>query len=173
MKRYAKHLVSLFSLALLLAIAIPQRALADDDDPPGRVARLAYVQGNVSFQPAGTDDWVAAVVNRPLTTGDKLWNDNDSLTELHLGSAFVRLGANTGFSFLNLTDNMTQIRLTEGTLNIRVRRLSDDEAYEIDTPNLAFSVLRAGNYKVNVNENGDTTVVLIRDGEGGSGALLP
>jgi len=166
MKRYALHLVSLFSLALAMSCLIPQRAAADDDDPPGRVARLGFVRGNVSFEPAGTEDWVSAVVNRPLTTGDKLWNDNDSFSELHLGSAAIRLGSNTGFSFLNLTDNMTQVQLTEGTLNIRVRRLADDETFEVDTPNLAFTLLRPGNYKVNVNEAGDATIIVVREGQG-------
>jgi hypothetical protein len=166
MKRYTLYVVSLLSLALAMACLIPQRAAADDDDPPGRVARLGFVRGSVSFEPVGTDDWVSAVVNRPLTTGDKLWNDNDSFSELHLGSASIRLGSDTGFSFLNLTDNMTQVRLTEGTLNIRVRRLADDETFEVDTPNLAYTILRPGNYKVNVNEAGDTTVVLVRDGQG-------
>src|SRR5580692_2976169 len=166
MKRYLLQLVSLLGLALALASLIPQRAVADDDDPPGRVARLGFIRGNVSFEPAGTEDWVSAVINRPLTTGDKLWNDNDSYSELHLGSASIRLGSNTGFSFLNLTDNMTQVQLTEGTLNIRVRRLGDDETFEVDTPNLAFTLLRPGNYKVNVNEAGDATVVVVRDGQG-------
>jgi hypothetical protein len=166
MKRRTLQLVSLLSLALALAFLVPQRAAADDDDPPGRVARLGFVRGTVSFEPAGTEDWVTAVVNRPLTTGDKLWNDNDSYSELHLGSASIRLGSNTGFSFLNLTDNMTQVQLTEGTLNVRVRRLGDDETFEVDTPNLAFTLLRPGSYKINVNEAGDTTVVLVREGQG-------
>jgi len=166
MKRYTLHLVSLLSLALAMACLIPQRAAADDDDPPGRVARLGFVRGNVSFEPAGTEDWVSAVINRPLTTGDKLWNDTDSYSELHLGSASIRLGSTTGFTFLNLTDNMTQIQLTEGTVNIRVRRLGDDETFEVDTPNLAFTLLRPGNYKVNVNEAGDATIVVVRDGQG-------
>jgi hypothetical protein len=166
MKRYLLQLVSLLGLALAMASLIPQRAAADDDDPPGRVARLGFIRGNVSFEPAGTEDWVSAVINRPLTTGDKLWNDNDSFSELHLGSASIRLGSNTGFTFLNLTDNMTQVQLTEGTLNIRVRRLGDDETFEVDTPNLAFTLLRPGNYKVNVNEAGDATVVVVRDGQG-------
>jgi hypothetical protein len=166
MKRHPLHLVSLLGLALAMVSLSPQRAAADDDDPPGRVARLGFIRGNVSFEPAGTEDWVSAVINRPLTTGDKLWNDNDSFSELHLGSASIRLGSNTGFSFLNLTDNMTQVQLTAGTLNIRVRRLGDDETFEVDTPNLAFTLLRPGNYKVNVNETGDATVVVVRDGQG-------
>ena len=33
----------------------------DPPDPPGRVGRLNYIQGSVSFRPAGEDDWVTAV----------------------------------------------------------------------------------------------------------------
>src|SRR6266436_5941257 len=123
MRTHAFKLVSLLSLAMAVALFVPQRAAADEDDPPGRVARLSYTHGSVSFNPAGTDDWVGAVVNRPITTGDKLW-----------------------------TDNIAQIRVTEGTINIRVRSLSDDETFEVDTPNLAFSILRPGRYRISVNE---------------------
>src|SRR5207249_3651053 len=105
-------------------------------------------------------------VNRPMTTGDKLWSDDRSRAELHLDTAVIRLSDHTGFSFLNLSDEVTQLRLTEGTLNIRVRRLGDDETFEVDTPNLALSILRPGSYRISVNEAGDATVVAVREGQG-------
>src|SRR5437660_5540809 len=168
MRKHVLKLVTLLSVLLATALFAPQRATADDDDddPPSRVAALSYASGTVSFNPGGTDDWVSAVVNRPLTTGDRLWTDNGARAELHIGSAAIRLSGNTGFSFLNLDDRMAQIRLTEGTLNLRVRHLEQDESIEVDTPNLAFSILRPGNYKINVNEAGDSTFVVVRDGEG-------
>src|SRR5713101_1026775 len=166
MRNQALKLVGLLSVALAVALLVPQRAAADEDDPPGRVARLSVARGQVSFNPAGTDDWVSAVVNRPITTGDKLWTDRDARAELHVGSAAFRLAGETGFSFLNLSDQILQVQVTEGTLNVRVRRLEQDESIEIDTPNLAFSVLRPGNYRIDVNEAGDTTVVVVRDGQG-------
>ncbi len=165
------------SAVLLLAlatVALPQPAAAqneqDDqqDDPPSRVARLGYMEGSVSFQPAGESEWVQAVANRPMTTGDKLWADKDSRAELQLGSAVIRLNANTGFSFLNLDDNTVQIQLTSGALNISVRRLDRDDAFEIDTPNQAFSVFQPGSYRVEASEDGNYTVVSVREGEGES-----
>jgi hypothetical protein len=165
--KHARKVASFLGMAFMLALFLPKLALADDDDdPPSVVARLAYAQGSVSFQPGGTDDWVAAVVNRPITTGDKLWSDNDGRVELQLDASSIRLSNNTGFSFLNLGDNITQVRLTEGTLNIRVRNLEGDETYEIDTPNLAFSITRPGVYRVTVNEGGDSTDIVVRSGEG-------
>jgi len=161
----AVKLTILFCLMIALAAFAP-RAWADDDDPPSRVARLAYMQGSVSFQPAGTDDWVTAGLNRPVTTGDKLWSDRDGRIELQLDGSLIRVSSNTGVSFLNLNDNVTQIQLTAGTILVRVRRLDDNETYEIDTPNLAFTVLAPGLYRITVNEAGDSTAVKIRSGRG-------
>src|SRR5215469_5519968 len=161
--------LSICTMALavsLFALLSPLRAVADDDDPPSRVARLSYRSGSISFEPAGTDDWVNAVTNRPITTGDKLWADDDSRAELHLGSASIRMSSHTGFSFLNLSDYTTQIQLTAGTLRVRVKRLAGNENFEIDTPNLAFSILRPGVYRVSVNEDGSSTIVKVRNGEG-------
>ena len=39
------------------------------------------------------DQWTQAVINRPLTGGDRLWADRDGRGELHVGSTAVRLGA--------------------------------------------------------------------------------
>ncbi|MGH8121906.1 MAG: hypothetical protein ACREPT_03960, partial [Rudaea sp.] len=39
-------------------------ASADAPDPPSRVARLALINGAVSFVPAGENDWVEAQLNR-------------------------------------------------------------------------------------------------------------
>ena len=156
-------------LGLALAtIAIPKSASAQDDqdDPPGRVARLGYMEGSVSFQPAGEDDWVGAVPNRPMTTGDKLWSDVDSRAEVQLGSAVIRLSAMTGFSFLNLDDNTIQIQLTSGVINVTVRRLNDDDDFEVDTPNLAFTALQPGHYRIEAGQDGTTTTISVRAGEG-------
>lgn len=162
----ARKSVILLGLAIALALIMPLRSAADDDDPPSRVARLSYAQGSVSFQPAGTDDWVSSVVNRPVTIGDKLWSDDDGRVELQLDGSLLRLSRNTGISFLNLSDNVTQIELSAGTLVIRVRRLDDDETYEVDTPNVAFSILRPGLYRISVDEQGQTTAIKVSSGQG-------
>jgi len=166
-RKHARKVASVLGVAIALALFLPKLVLADDDDdPPSVVARLAYSQGAVSFQPAGTEDWVDAGINRPITTGDKLWSDQDGRVELQLDASTIRLFHSTGFSFLNLNDNITQVRLSEGTILVRVRHLDDNETYEIDTPNLAFSINRPGTYRVNVDEGGDATSIRVRDGEG-------
>ena len=152
--------------AALLTLSFPPATAADNDDPPGRVARIRYLQGSVSFQPAGESDWVSAVTNRPMTTGDQLWADADSRAEVQIGSAMIRMAANTGFSFLNLSDRTVQIQLTEGTLNLRVQRLGRDEVFEVDTPNQAFSVTQPGQYRVEAGTDGNSSMVIVRQGQG-------
>ncbi len=164
--------LSWWSAVLALAFStalLPRQAVAQDQDqqdPPTRVARLGYMEGSVSFDPAGTDDWVQAVPNRPMTTGDKLWADKNSRAELQLGSAVIRLSENTGVSFLNLDDHNVQLQLSSGAINIRMRRLDQDDYFEVDTPNLAFTVNQPGSYRLNASDDGNYTVVAIRDGGG-------
>ena len=74
MDKVLKNMMSwisvLVGVALLTTTLPPEASAQDQDDPPSRVARLGYMQGSVSFQPAGEPDWVQAVPNRPMTTGD-------------------------------------------------------------------------------------------------------
>lgn len=152
-----------FSLALGLAQAQDNEPV--EADPPDRAARLSFLQGDVSMQPAGEDDWAPAMLNRPLTTGDKLWTEPGGRAEVQVGPAAVRLDSDTGFSFLNVDDDTIQMRMTAGVVNVRVRWLDQNDHIEIDTPNVALSLLRPGNYRVEVNDAGDATVVKISEGE--------
>jgi len=138
----------------------------NDQDPPGRVARLNYSEGSVSFQPGGENDWVTAVPNRPMVTGDNLWADENSRAEAHIGSTAIRLRPKTGITFLEITDRTTQIRLAQGSLIMRVRHVDDEDTYEIDTPNLSLALLQPGEYRIDVSEDGKQTVTTVRQGRG-------
>jgi FecR protein len=138
----------------------------DDNDPPGRVARLQFMNGSVSIQPAGTGDWVQGAVNRPLTNADNVWADKNSRAELNLGTGIFRIGAESSLTLTNVNENTVQVSLHQGTLNAHVRHLFDGETYEIDTPNQAFTILRTGDYRFDVDPNGDATVVTVWKGEG-------
>jgi hypothetical protein len=175
-------LVLLLTLLVGLLLALPPIAAAQDHnqdpgqdpaqvqaqvvDPPTRVARLNYVQGAVSFQPAGEQDWLEADVNRPLTTGDNLWADKDSRGEIHIGATAIRLSSETGISFLNLDDRTVQLQLAQGTIEVHLRRLEPGNAFEIDTPNLAFTLAASGEYRISADPDGNSTSIIVREGAG-------
>ncbi len=154
----------------MFALSLIPLAVAQDPDPPSRAARLSYINGSVSFQPGGVDDWVPATPNRPMTTGDRLWSDDGSRAEMNLGSAEFRLGSRSNFTFLNLDDRTAQVQISVGSLNVRLRRLADDETVEIDTPQVAFTLLRPGEYRIDVDEAGDATILTVRGGDGEASA---
>jgi hypothetical protein len=129
-----------------------------------RAAQLSYAEGSVSLEPAGTNTWTGAAINRPLTLGDRVWTDRDSRAEIDIGDAVIRLGSTTGFSFLNLDEQTAQMQVTAGTVIVHIDSLASGEQDEIDTPNVALTLQQAGTYRVEVNDSGDTTVVEIAEG---------
>ncbi|HEX4346707.1 MAG TPA: DUF6600 domain-containing protein [Vicinamibacterales bacterium] len=152
---------TLIAAAALAGVAVSaQQVFAD---PPARIARIAVVSGQVSFRPSSTDEWDAASPNYPLTIGDHVWTDRSARTELDLGSAAVRLNAQTEMSVLDMDDRSVQLRLTEGTLHVRLRNGWSD-SFEVDTPNGAVTLLQPGTYRIDVNANGDASTVTVRRG---------
>jgi hypothetical protein len=137
-----------------------------DQDPSNRVAQLNYTTGSVSFQPGGQGDWVDAVQNRPLTSGDNLWADQNSRAELHVGSTALRIDSQTSLTFLTLNDQMTQLRLSAGALIVRIRNIEDGTTFEVDTPNLAFDIQSPGEYRIDVNADGNETLTTVWQGRG-------
>jgi hypothetical protein len=124
------------------------------------------MQGSVSFQPGGENDWVDGALNRPLVTGDNLWADEGSRAEVHIGSTALYLGPKTGITLLEVSDLAAQIRLAQGSLIVRVRHVDDEDSYEIDTPNIAFVVRQPGDYHIDVDPDGNRTDVTVWHGRG-------
>src|SRR5689334_6714235 len=137
-------------VAALLGIAAVS-GWAQAGDPPSRVARLNYMNGPVSFRPGSVEEWTAATLNYPLTNGDHLWTDPGATTEIHVGSTAVRMDASTAMAILNLDDRSLQLSVTEGSVNVRVRYLAEDEFIEVDTPNVAITLLRPGVYRIDAD----------------------
>ena len=82
------------------------------------------MSGEVSMQPGGVNDWIAASQNRPLTTSDRVWTDKDSRAELNVGDGFIRMNSETSLTLTNVTDGNVQLELDQGTLSVTVRHLS-------------------------------------------------
>jgi hypothetical protein len=141
-------------------------------DPPGRVASLNLVEGAVSFAPADAagspeaNAWTPALLNRPLTSGDRLWTGPRARSELHIGSTAVRMSEQTSLDFLTLDDDAVQLRLAQGSLRLRVRTLFEGQRLEVNTPNLAFVITQPGDYRLDAYPGSNTTRVVALSGAG-------
>jgi Family of unknown function (DUF6600) len=150
-----KRIFSALGAASLLATIVVA-------DPPARVARINYLQGPVSLQRGDLGAWDQAVINYPMVANDSLWTDDHARAELHIGSTALRLADQTSISFLNINDQVVQIRLAKGVVELNLNRLDPAESYEIDTPCASASLSQTGDYRLEVDEAGDATIITRR-----------
>jgi hypothetical protein len=134
------------------------------DDPPARVARLSYLKGSVSFLRAGVDQWSQAALNFPVTTGDRIYTDQDARAELQVGNYTVRLSQRTDLTVTNLNDQDLQLGLEQGTLRLTVYQLPSGDTVEIDTLNGVLTVMQPGTYRVDIEQGGERTQVYVNSG---------
>ena len=95
-----------------------------------------------------------------------MWADKDSRAELQTGSTSIRMDSETSVTFLDIDDHTTQLKLSQGSIIVRVRHLDDDDQFEIDTPNVAFQIQRTGEYRVDVSADGNETDATVWHGRG-------
>ncbi|MDE2271298.1 MAG: FecR domain-containing protein [Xanthomonadaceae bacterium] len=136
------------------------------DQSPGRVARLAYLDGQVQFAPAGENDWGSVDLNRPMVIGDRLLTGSDGRAVLQLGDSSVRIDHDSAFDFLNLAQDNVQIELSQGTLNLAVRQLNQGANFEVDTPTVAFVASTPGVYRIDDSPSGVGSMVTVFQGSG-------
>src|SRR4029450_2578202 len=107
--------------------------------------------------------WEPADRNVPMTLGDRVWTGDDGRLELQVhGGNLVRLAARTDLQALNLTNGVQQFSLALGTASVSIRRLGDDEVFEIDTPNAPVTLERPGDYRLDVDADGNSRVQVRR-----------
>lgn len=153
-------------LKLWFAITLLSGATLALAGPPGQVGRISYLTGTVSFAAADArNDWGVAPLNRPVTSGDRLWADRDGRAEVRVGPTAIRMGALTSVDVLRLDDDGTQLRLAQGTLNVNLRQLDPGDSFEIGTPGGAVLLTQPGSYRVTVDPSGNATTVLVRRGQ--------
>ena len=136
-----------FLTAAVWAADSPAADAPGATDPPGRVARLQYMNGQVSVQPNGTDHWVQGSSNRPLTNADNIWADKDSRAELSLGTGLMRISSETSLTLTNVNTDSVQVSLHQGALNVHVRQLESGEV--CSEGKLLFSFIDVQNETLN------------------------
>ena len=144
-------------LASVLALGFATRAEAQPAplvDPPGRVARLSDVGGQVWLYSPDTGDWVNATRNRPLTTGDRLATDAGARAELQIGSTTLRLAAASELEIRLLDDAHLSLQLHSGSVAVRLREAAEASEFELATEDGRFLAPRAGRYRFDHDKTG-------------------
>jgi len=163
MARVARFLMRWMPL-LLIGGMVGVAVAAPDEDPPGRVGRLAEtIGGDVWLYTADGGEWIAAERNRPLTTGDRLSTDADARAEIQIGSTTVRLDGGTELEVLRIDDEQMRLQLRGGSLALRLERSDTAGEFRLVTEEGEFSFRRAGRYRFDRGEG--TTEATVYSGE--------
>ncbi len=171
-KRFAKTAVML-ALTALSTAALAQESL--DTEPPGRVGRVALVQGKVSIGGDVGEASQDALVNWPVTTRNLITTEAGGRTEVRIGSTAIRVDADSSLEISELDDDSVRLRLHYGSASIRI--LSEDvlPEFELSTPQGRVRMLKPGRLRVDAERVRDTSVVSVFEGEAqveGGGASL-
>ena len=118
-----------------------------DGDPPDRVARIAETYGQVWLYSPDAGEWITALRNRPVTSGDRLATDTGGRVELTLGSTTLRLDAGSELEVLRLDDNRVALQLHNGSAAVRIRDARAVGEFEMTTLEGRFRVQTAGRYR--------------------------
>jgi uncharacterized protein DUF6600 len=155
------------------------RGGSTSQDPPGRVARLNELAGDVSFQAPGDSQWTKATQNYAVSSGDRLYVAPASHAELDFGQGVARVGDRGDVTVTNLSDHFAQLGIANGMMDASVYRWIPGDSIELDTPNGALIPQAAGVYRVWVDPSDNSTIVsaetgtLLVTGPGVSETLQP
>ena len=139
---------SLIIAAATVSVSLGASAQPAPADPPGRVARLSDLNGQVWLYSPDSAEWVSADRNRPLTSGDRLATDPGARAELQVGSTTLRLDASTELEVVQLDDDNISLQLHGGSISARVRNLTDAGEVDVQTEEGRFVLQRAGRYRI-------------------------
>lgn len=165
-KRLLLVLSLIISLALFTSVLKAQEG--ETEDRPYNnysVARLSYLEGKAFIQRASDVGYEEAVLNDPITEGDRL-GTMDGRLEIQFGRRnFLRLDSDTKIDVLNLpskNSDLTRFRLWSGHIYLTVNNLDREKSIEIHTPDSSFYVLDKGVYRIDVDENRGTEILVFR-----------
>jgi hypothetical protein len=157
---------TLFSLLLAASSVISSPIWADDpaDDAARGVARISFLNGDVSVRRGDSGEIVAAAINAPLVLQDSLLTGSGATAEIQFDSAnMIRLGQNSEVRLTELAYHRAQMQVANGTATFRILRDSDSRM-EIDTPQVSVRPGTQGSYRITIREDG-TSEVAVRSGE--------
>lgn len=136
-------------LALAAALAagcLASAAVRAQEDPPGRVGRVAEIAGTVRTLNAD-GGWMDVVRNQVLSTGDRITTDKDGRATLQIGSTVVRLGGDSDLVVKQMDDQHVRLRFDHGQLAVRVRSEDIPGELFIDTDEGAWVPHHIGQYR--------------------------
>ncbi|MFI4947832.1 MAG: DUF6600 domain-containing protein [Alphaproteobacteria bacterium] len=134
------------------------------DEPPARVGRVSFVSGQLSFHAAAETEWSAGAVNYPVATGGSFATDAQGRAELRIGSQTVDLAEGTEVDVTALNEQVMQLSLPQGRINLHLRDLPQGSSVEIDIPRGTVTLLEPGIYDIDAGTQDQPSRIAVFEG---------
>ena len=138
----------LWLILALFAFIIPEPAAAQQQEPPSRVGAVSFVSGNIAFRAAGDTQWSAAGVNYPVASGGSFWIDPQARAQIQIGPSTIGVAGGTELDITQLNDQVSQLGLPQGRINLHLRNLETGQSFEVDLPQGSVWLLQPGSYDI-------------------------
>ena len=158
MNAFARMLLSV--IAALAAWSISVGAYAD---VPGRVGRIAFMEGDVQSYSENDPQWKVAYVNQPITSRNSVFTGDTGRAELSVGSTTLAMDAGSQVDIQELDDNTFNANVVRGRVSLRIRHLDPSDAYNVAIPGADFALLKPGRYRIDALQ--DSTGVTVFAGQ--------
>jgi hypothetical protein len=119
-----------------------------EEQPPARVGRVSFVAGQLGFHAKGETQWSPAAVNYPVATGGAFWTDPRSRAEIRIGAQTIALAYHTEIGITRLDQQVMQIAVPQGRIELHLRQLGDGNSVEVDIPRGGVWLLQPGVYDI-------------------------
>ncbi len=134
------------------------------DAPDHGVARLSFIQGNVSMRHGDMGELSPTALNAPLVTTDRVVTGDAGRAEIQFDfNNMIRLAPSTEVRLSQLEYQKYQVQIAAGTTTFRVLQDNPGQV-EISTPTVAVRPVKAGSYRVSVRPDGITEIT-VRQGQ--------
>ena len=162
--------VTLCAAPFIALLSMSSPAFAD---PPSRVGRISFTQGDTSFFMDADEGWRKAQINFPVTSENSIWTENSGRAEVRIGASAVRINDHSLLDFVRLQDEEVQTFLQRGSMNLRLR--GDDFAdradrtdsregndnFRVETSEGQFVFAANGRYRIDASVQGGETRVSV------------
>jgi hypothetical protein len=135
-----------------------------EGDPPALAGRLSQLSGSVSFHTQGQDQWTAAQLNYPVTSGSAFWTDKQAAATLEFGDDRVVMDEQTEFDVSQLDQTQLVSAEPQGAIFIDLTTLPDGQHMQVNTPRGAVDIATAGQYEVVAGDTSTPTSVTVVSG---------
>jgi len=170
-----KSFILILGLILFMALSLSLRA--QEEQPQSEqpkeeinytndsVGRVSFIEGKAFIQRAADIGFEEAVVNDPVTEGDRVGTGEGRL-EIQFGRRnYLRLDNDTKLDIMNLpkkNSDLTRFRIWSGHVYLTVNNLNQEKSIEIHTPDSSFYVLEKGIYRIDVEEGRGTEILVFK-----------